>query len=621
MGIFFIIIFYIFGFIGTFVILTRRTFDELLPVGLMLSALICYLAGICGNMLIGYGALLIIAGISPVYLCIRVIKKQEIKVIIENIFTSGSFVFILCAIFLCIINNDRTLALWDELMQWGPFTSEMFRLDKLFASEMSNVLIHKSYYPIISIFQTELCKLLGGYDESYLFIATQILGISCLIPCLKYYTWNSLKSLYDKSVICIFTLIIMAMPLIIDTFEAQFYSSIYIDVVIGMIFGYILYFCFTMSYTGIDWVTLSISLSFLILTKDISIIFWAFIGTFLVGNFFVKRIYLKEKIKKAEFIYGFIGTVFSSLFFRSLYILFLKANNVSDSFSVNFDFKILLKVLLGLDDTKYSDVYHTFIQYIFTEPINNYAEGINFPMSYLQIMILVGGLFILLAMVFADHRKQIIWMGIYSELVALGWAFTNLNIFLFVYFRAVDKYEGDLSSYLTAYCYHRYMSTAMVGLFLLLLSIFIGYAISLGGKWKQSMLIVFVIMTVIVPNGYKYKQLFSNADILNDYRQDVDFLESYVQNGDIYIYAPDTENTAKVALYYLLLPNYYNIYENFFEKYDNYTYLYIYSLDENFIEQYMQYFENSESIQNKTIYEVMRTDNTFKLKYVNFLDE
>lgn len=612
---------FVFCLVGTFTVLTRKKFEELLPVTLMASALICYLTGLAGSMKAGYILLLATAAFFPLYLAVLACqRKLKANMLLENVFTPGSIVFMLAFCFISVINQGRTIALWDEIMQWGPFAKEMFRLDQLFSAEASQVMIHKSYYPIISVLQVELCKLNGVYRDNLLFIATQTLGISCFIPCMKEYTWKSLKKWEDKITIFLLTAVILALPLIVDTFEARFYSSIYIDALIGMIFGFALYLCFTMDYSGFDWVALAVTTAFLVLTKDISIIFLGFLFVLLLAEFCRRKFYLKSVINVKYFTGCFCGTVLCSVLFRYSYALFLKINHVPASFTVDFSVKTLIKVLLGLDDTARTAVFHSFLHYLFAEPINNYAGGTNIQLSYVQMMILLGGLFALLAFFFKNQRKQIFWIGIYSELVAAGWAFACLNIFLFVYYRAVDGYIGNIPGFLTAYCYHRYVNTALVGLFLLLLVMTLKYLRELkADKINYILGALFVVMSVIVPTGYKYETLVKHDDLIENYYADAEFLQPFVQEGDVYIYNEVLGNSAtdKVSLYYLLLPNHFDIYVNFFEKYEEYQYFYLYEYDENFVEQYACYFETRESIRNHAVYKVEKRDNNLRLVYVD----
>lgn len=614
---------FLFCFVGTFTVITRRRFDELLPVTLMLSALICYLAGLFGSMKAGYFVLLAMAAFFPVYLIVLAFQKRlKANMLLESLFTPGSMVFMLAFCFVCVVNQGRTIALWDEIMQWGPFAKEMFRLDQLFAAEASQVMIHKSYYPIISVLQVELCKLSGVYRDNLLFIATQTLGLSCFIPCLKDYTWKSLKNKQDKITILLLTAVILALPLIVDTFEARFYSSIYIDAVIGMVFGFALYLCFTMSYSAFDWIALAVTMGFLVLTKDISIIFLGFLFVLLLAEFIRRKFYLKEVVAVKRFSGCFLGIVLSSVLFRFTYTIFLKINHVPASFTVNFSVKTLIKVLLGMDDTAHTAVYHAFLHYLFSEPINNYAGGTNYLISYAQAMILLGGLFVLLTFLFKKYRKQILWIGFYSELVALGWAFACLNIFLFVYYSAVDGYIGNIPGYLTAYCYHRYMNTALVGLFLLLLVMALKYLREFNkDKINYILAALFVVMSVLVPTGYKYEELVKHDDLIENYYADAEFIQPYVQEGNVYIYNEVLGNSAtdKVSLYYLLLPNHFNIYDNFFKKYEEYQYFYLYEYDDSFVEQYARYFVDRESIKNRAIYKVEIRDNDFRLVYVDAL--
>lgn len=614
----------LFCLIGTLTVFTQKKFDELLPVALMGAGLLCYLAGLAGNMGIGYLLLLAAAAFFPCYF-VRLSVKGELRSekgrgILARLLTPGAAIYLLLFVVIFALNRTRSLAMWDELMQWGPFVREMLRTNQLFSSASSAVLIHKEYDPMLSILQVLLCKIRGTYQEKDLFAALQLLGISFFIPALKHYDWKNLKTLCDKLSLAGIALLIFVFPIIFDCYEAAFYTSVYVDCTVGLTFGFAIYLCFTNTCSRFDWAALTITNAFLILEKDVSIVLFAFVFVMTFLRWITDRFTVPSHGSKVRWLQVCISGGVPALFWVS-YKIFLHFNNAPQSFNSSFSIKTLFQVLLGREPSGLSELFYAFLRHLLVEPINNFTGDTNFQMSYVQLTLLISGVILLLAMLFPAQKRALLLMSGYSCAMAAGWAFAILNVYLFVFNGAIKHYEADYAGYFTMYCFHRYLSTAIVGLAFFCCMILIS-CLRTNKSWKPLLIAAALALAVFLPSGSRYQKLFQQYQYAGYYDADVFFLQTHTLPDDaVYVLSPRIESTAPMYLYYKLLPRYCNPYDQLSESYQQYEYLYLYSVDDELLEEYGHCFGASEEIIPRSLYKIMPDKNGFSLELLETMGE
>ena len=169
------------------VILVKRffikSFELILPLSLVLSTLLVYMIGLLTNISIGINFILIM-GVGAIGL--ELYDSIRSKSINMAFFSPSFVVFVFLYTIVYFMNLNRLFSAWDEFSHWGPMVKEMLRLDTYYTVPESTLFLHKNYPPIISLFETIWCYILGGYREGYLYRSLQLLSFSFFFPFLKF---------------------------------------------------------------------------------------------------------------------------------------------------------------------------------------------------------------------------------------------------------------------------------------------------------------------------------------------------------------------------------------------------------------------------------------------------
>lgn len=260
---------YIFLLTCTFIYIFRRklNFSSALPVAIMSSVVFVYLfTVIFHNILFGFIVTLIFGAFS---IPLIFLDKYRRKLLKEQIFTPGFFVFALLYVFLFILNWLKVVPLLsDSSMHWAPHVWTMLLRNDFYTSPNLSLVIHGDYPPFIQLFELIWIKAAGMYREGLLFFAIQILSFSMLLPILSKFSWTKARK-KDWLMILLFTCTFITIPMIF--FVSNFYSSLDVDTVLAFIFAYGAYLAFTESrkFTVFGVLNLSLATTFIIMSKQI----------------------------------------------------------------------------------------------------------------------------------------------------------------------------------------------------------------------------------------------------------------------------------------------------------------------------------------------------------------
>lgn len=125
--------------------------------------------------------------------------------------------------------------MWDEFSHWGVMVKEMFRLDQFYSINLSTLMVHKDYPPILQLYELFYLKIAGGYNEIYLIRALHLFEFSLLIPFIsKYEDKSKLRIL--KSII--FIVVTYLLILLFDCHGVI--NTIYTDYFMALLTAYLL---------------------------------------------------------------------------------------------------------------------------------------------------------------------------------------------------------------------------------------------------------------------------------------------------------------------------------------------------------------------------------------------
>lgn len=637
---------------GIYSIIFKKNISETIPFTIIISSLILYIFGILNILPIGFYILSLSCLIFPIYM---IIKSKEILNIKPLILNNGLYIFIVLYTLIYFLNLNRGFSSYDEISHWGPMVKEILRTGKLYCCENSNLLAHRDYPPIFQIWESFWCFLCLGFKEPCLYKALQT---ACLAFFLPIFT-NSSKRNIIYFLLCPICLISICNTIPLE--DGNFGTSIYLDAPIALLSAYCVYLLIKDKINNDELdlfskIQIISSLSFLVITKQIGIFFYLIsICIFIISKLFTS----KNRIKAISIL--LITIILPTGFFLS-WKLFSK--NSTSQFNVQ---KIQLNeipTIIKGQDKNFSTKHQIYLN--FKKAIDNQDLALktvipNFNFLVISIILLIS------IFIYTNIEQQNVKLSkifiILSFLILLFQKityFTGLNIIFGLFLLLISSKEEKLKSnitysilYLGGYAYYiaimilyffcfvayeslrlasfiRYMNTYL--LFLLAITAMIFFQkITYSKKTELNLAIflVFIAIFNIVRGEINIKIPYKNTSITNRYLEDSKIIESNTKEDDkIYIISQKNDGSSFFTLSYLTSPRKYNM-DNFsigksegdiftkdisipelskFLIEENYKYLYIQKIDENFITNYATMFKDKNPIE-KHIYKIEKQKN------------
>lgn len=620
---------------GTMTILSKRRFEEVLPVSLLFSILIVFITGFFGQLQIGYILVALFALAFPSIIVFRLIKRQGISLSTKNFITPAFFIFIIIYIFVFILNFNRGFTQWDEISHWGPMVKEMFRLDKLYSVAESSLSVHKDYPPAIPLFETMWCKLCGGYKEAFLYRSLQILSLSLFFPCLSKFNWKKSPIFLIKLLFVV--IIIVSGILVIRVGEAGFYNTIYIDCFLGLILAYSLsIIIFEQKITKFGIFNLSVALSVLLITKQMGIVFFLLILAVFIANYYiVNRPALKngtkfhlEKKTALHFVLIALCIGVIPYLFQFCWNQYVTLNDIARQFNTSsIDFTQIIGIAQGTAGETYQ--HEALVNFVMTILTNSYLDR-PIPLTYWQLMLLSVLIFILLGKYGKNYFKkhQTACLNLFLFLGAIGYAAALLLLYVFCF----GPYEGpNLASM------YRYVNTYWFAVFNLAIMLFLYIEGNREHEGKKVTLLntglVIAVMWIVFLDASKVQYLvpavnYSTVTSICD--EDAEIIEDNTAPSDsVFIIAQDTSGYENYMIIYLVLPRTCNRFDySLGEPYDdndiytvdltvadwqselaNWDYLYLQNVDDAFLMTYGSAFPSGVTVASKQLYKINQQAN------------
>lgn len=477
-------LFWIISVNGLLVFFFKKKFGYTCALSFILGALFLYLFGFKDNIRLGYYVTWIEVAIFWVLVLINIIKgnKEKIKEFISNYFSIGFFVFIILCIYSFVLNYKQGFGHCDEFTHWGPMVISMLKSNAFYAKPESVLTFHRDYPPLFSILQILWCGFDGfNFSETYCFIALSVFMFSCFLPVLETLSIKSKKD-WIKAIVILLSIVIVGIT-ISKTFTAQEYAFVYNSIYIDWPLAIFTTYCLFTIYKETEWnsyiyIFLTISLSSLLLMKQMGIFFYLFVLLFA----FVKVLFIDKKLNLKRLIKGIICFAVVPL------IAYLSWKHIVDLYEIqgqfvvgNLDYKNILHIVSGnIEDYWRHEALFSFLGEIINRPLVLHP----FQMSFVVYVLFVSVLLVVLL----KNKKEKIFIPITFVLGAIGY----VTVMALLYSLGFDKYEAArLASF------DRYMSTFLyIGTTLVLL---IAYDIVLKYKPKIiNTVVIFVILCLFV---------------------------------------------------------------------------------------------------------------------------
>lgn len=261
----------------------KRT-SQTIPVAILTMMLVLYLFGLIGQLKLGVYTIAILYPIMAIYALIREKLKNGLNALKNNILTNGLVVFTILFVVFSFSTYEKLFTVADDYNYWSMAVKNMYYLDDFVTND--NAIIRTVYPPVPSLLQYFFEKIIGQNRQGIELFASMLLGFSLLLPFLK----NHQKK--RKVSVLAIGFLILAIPAIFT--DSWFYGMIYVDTLIGLLVGYILFEYYTSSKDGFCIFSIGMALFTLCLIKPTGF-FISLITVFtLICDYFIQSIVVKK---------------------------------------------------------------------------------------------------------------------------------------------------------------------------------------------------------------------------------------------------------------------------------------------------------------------------------------
>ncbi|MGL5350480.1 MAG: hypothetical protein ACRDA0_07965 [Cetobacterium sp.] len=582
--------------------------EEALPISNFIIIIVLYFSGILFlNLNIG----LIALGILTLGVLVKFFKDKKNKK--TNFFTKIGLIYF-CVIFLfsILFPYNREFVSWDEFSHWGLVVKNMYTLNS-FGNLKEATTLFKGYPPAMSIFQYFFIKLSGTYRENLAFSAMIFFNLSLFSLLLK-----NIKNLIEAILLSV--LIIGFSSFI----SLGVYSTIYIDLSLGFLSAYILFINFKNEVTNkISIVNLSLALFILPLMKSSGTFLGVMILILILLDLSEEEIQIKEKFLKASILVLFIiAGKYSWDIYTKLTSDFTGAWGGMKNFTLT---KILNFWLIASGEKYQFEVKSNFINALSEKRFDIFLIN-YYKVSMLSISLIVIFISILIYLCFEKNRKLKRSL-LYVNFIGLIYIFSLLNLYIYTF----SEYEAvRLASF------ERYLNT-----YLVLISTFLFYVIiNEVNKFNKKILKVFLLFIIIIGLKIQYKNI--KLEFFKKIKR-IEFNENLKRvinkNDKLYFICQASNGYEYWVARYEYTPA--HMIENwswsigekysaedvwtqnitldqFEENLKKATYVYLYKIDEKFIEKYGDIFkEKNLRISTGDIFKIVNENGEFEFIKMN----
>lgn len=573
-------------FINHFV---KKKIGKIIPLTYFCFGLIMYFSGIIiSNLLIGYYLIIII---SLLGICIFVYDYIKDKSVKSNNLSLGLYSYLIIVLIMFIYCYKYQFSVWDEFSHWGPHVRTMFDSNVLYTLLPKTSGAHIEYPPLISLLELFFCKLYGFYSESICSLALHIFEFSIIFT----YIFDSFenKSIIEKT---IFSLICIVTIILFDRYNI--FRSIYLDITLSLVSVYPIIVIVDKYEFDLIFKTICISLSFsfLLLTKELGIAFYLCdLFYYLYYLFFIQNIY-DRKIK--------LGFLFSVVFFP-MFIWFVW-NRFSSFYVPNSQFNIsaLIKSIdySNLTSLQIETIYK-LINFLLRDSIIIGRVKISY-ICFFTILIIIS------LVLFIIYKKKE-YFGLFILFFISNIGYILLLIVLYCYCFSPIEMENINS-------FDRYLSSLNIYCILILFIVLFDLSI-FNRNVLIVLLIVFVIINKNLENSIMPSYIHHEEILSEDLSNTLSYIDNYIDEDSlICIFSYDLIDIPKYSYRCNFKCNFVHrslkeIITNSYECLTKYDYV-IFSFDDlKTINDLLLNYSNSSDIYNNILYKVSIINDEIRL--------
>lgn len=536
--------------------------------------------------------------------------KKNLPLIKCYVLTPGLGVFFLIYILLWFGSRGKMFISWDEFSHWGLVVKNMHALNDFAITETSTT-IFKGYPPGASLFAYFYTRFSSEFWDSYAILAMNLMTLSLMLPLFK--KINS-KNLLGGIILVFISLFI---PI---SFNETAYNNVYVDVLLGLLFGYILY----AYYESISqdrktalYIKILLAIFVLSITKA---------SGFGLSVIAVLVMALDSIIRKEKNYFIVIGSFLSAFVSNKSWSIFLKITGTSEAWETSsINLKNILLLFSSNNPPYRVTTYNNFISSFTGEKYFGYL------LEYTPLQLLLG--FVFLAFIYTcflkrrkneARRVNARWILCFTIGGYIIYSFSLLLLYLFTY----SEYEAvNLASF------PRYMSTYLTGMLYLFVAVLIK---DCSNKINYVSLVILLILSfnidpspihdisIRAPIAIKKSRMVqASFQIMKNKTAELSNKKAKLffvfQNSNGYHY-----HVARYVITPVMITQPFGTW-SLGEPYgdsdiwtrnlsvdelkkilidDKYTHIYLQNIDEKFINTYGALFEDEGEIQNDSLYEI-----------------
>ena len=240
-----------------------RKYEELLPLTGCAMVAVLFFFGVFGLLEPGFWAVCALCAGLYLLAGLAVLRRRDWRTLARNIFTPGFFLFLAFQLLIAFCNFGRLLTHTDEFSHWGDIVKVMFQLGT-FGTKPEADALFGSYPPGMALMQYFLQMLNGTFSEWLLYYAYQVFGVSLFLPLCR-------RVKGGVPGIVLFAAGIFCAPLL---FFPEYYQTILIDGFLGLLAGAgVCYVVWGDREDPVCQLTLCLVIFLLVLTKDAGLLF------------------------------------------------------------------------------------------------------------------------------------------------------------------------------------------------------------------------------------------------------------------------------------------------------------------------------------------------------------
>lgn len=207
----------------------KKKVEQTIPLYFLFMFLYLYIFGLFNILLIGYFSFLFFSIIFGVYSLFSAIKNGSIKDMNDLYNRPGLYIFSFLYFAFAYFTRNAAFYVWDEFTFWSIATKNMYYLNNFYA--LPGNTMHIFYPPSPTLFQYYFARTLMKYSQGIELYTSYMICFSLMLPLLKNISLKNHKMIFT---------IFLSMIIIPSIFcNNNFYQTIYVDVFLGLLAGYI----------------------------------------------------------------------------------------------------------------------------------------------------------------------------------------------------------------------------------------------------------------------------------------------------------------------------------------------------------------------------------------------